>query len=1106
MKRLRVFLACIVFVGVNCLQAQTVQITGTVTSAEDGMPVPGASVQIKGTTIGISTDGNGKYSISVPTTSNTLIFSFVGFKTQEVAIGGRTLIDVVLEVEALSLDEVVVTALGISREKKSLGYAVQEVKGDEVNQVKNDNFLSQLSGRVAGIQVKSNTNFGGSNNVIIRGSSSLTGNNQALFIIDGIPIDNSNTNNVGQIKGRSGYDFGNAAADINPNDIESITVLKGAAATALYGSRAANGVILITTKKGFNTSGKGPQVKLSSNVTFSTMDKSTFPEYQNKYGAGYGKYYYSDDDHPGLEFYADVNGDGITDFTVPYYEDASRGEKFDPTLMVYQWDALYPESPNYLKATPWVAGANGPETFFNTGYIKSQNIEITGGNESTTYRLGYTYFDQSGIMPNSLLNKNNVIFSGSQKLFNNKVTVTSSVNYIKTSGTGRPSTGYSDNIMSSFRQWWQVNVDVQQQKDMYELTHRNITWNPNEYSDVAPAYWDNPYWVRYQIYETDGRSRFIGYAQFEWEIFSDLKATGRYALDTYSELQEERKAIGSGAGEFGVGRPNVRSGYSRFNRDFQERNLDFMLNYRKKIADLIDLSALVGTNIRRTRTESVFASTNFGLAVPNIYALSNTSAPADLPEESLREIGVNGIFGSVSMGLLDTYYIDATIRRDQSSSLPKDNNTYFYPSVTGSIIFSNLLKQDWLSLGKVRVNYAEVGNSAPALSVKDTYLLNFPFSGTSLATVPNTKLNPNLLPERQKAIEGGLEMNFFNSRVGFDLAFYKNNTINQLMPVSISYATGFASKWVNAGEVENKGIELALKGKPVKFNDFSWDINLNWAKNVNKVIKLYVDEVGNEVTNLELASLQGGISINATVGQPYGTIQGTDFLYHENGGKLVNPANGRYYKSSTNDVVIGDVNPDWNAGIRNSFKYKDITLSFLVDMQKGGDIFSLDLWYGMGTGLYKETADLNDLGNDKRDPIVWNSSDHTQAGGYAPTSGGVIEEGVLPDGTPNWVRRNQENYGAIGWALDPNKRFVYDASYIKLRELVITYNLPQSLVSMVSIKNASVSFVGSNLWIIHKNLPYADPEASQSSGNIQGWQSGVMPATRNFGFSLNLQF
>jgi len=1102
MKKLSVFLAGLLLAGLTIVQAQTVRITGTVTSSEDGMPMPGVSVVVKGTTIGATTNVDGKYELAVPANAQTLTFSFVGFKTQDVAIAGRSVVDVVMQSEAVEMKEVVVTALGITREKKSLGYSVQEVKGDEVNQVKSSNFLTQLSGRVAGVQIKSNTNFGGSNNILIRGATSLTGNNQALFVVDGVPIDNSIPNNSGQISGRNGYDYGNAASDINPDDIESISVLKGAAATALYGSRAANGVILITTKKGKAT--KGPQVRFSSTYSISSIDKSTFPEYQKEYGGGYGKYYYSDpaDGHPGLEYYADVDGDGNIDFTVPFYEDASRGEKFDPTLMVFQWDALYPESPNYLKATPWIAAKNGPETFFNNGIMNTHSIEVSGGDNNTTYRLNYTFFDQTGIMPNSHLNKNNISFVGSHNIFKN-FKVTSSANYIKTSGKGRPSTGYSDNILSSFRQWYQVNVDIQQQKDMYELTHKNITWNPVAYDDLAPAYWDNPYWVRYQNYETDGRSRLIGYVQFDWEILSGLKAMGRYAIDTYSELQEERKAVGSSSGEFGVGRPDVTSGYSRLNRDLTETNVDFMLNYRKKFG-LFDFSALLGSNIRRNKVDYVYASTNNGLSVPGVYALSNTVDPMDLPQESLTKIGINGIFGSVSLGALDTYFIEATLRRDKSSTLPSSNNTYLYPSVSGSVLFSNIVKQDWLSMGKLRLNYAEVGSSAPALSVKDVYLANSPFSGNAMATVPNTKLNSNLKPERQKALEAGLEMRFFNSRFGFDLAAYRNENVDQLMPVSISFATGFSGKWVNAGKIENKGIELALNGTPVRTQNFSWDIVLNWAKNENKVVELYTDEAGNKVTNLQLAGLQGGVSINATVGQPYGTIQGTDFVY-TNGKKTVNPENGRYYKSSANNIVIGDVNPDWNAGLRNTLNYKNISLSFLIDMQKGGDVFSLDLWYGMGTGLYKETAGLNDLGNPKRDPIVWvDPTDHSK--GYAPNSGGVIEDGVLPDGTSNWVRRNQENYAAIGWAQDPNKRFVYDASFIKLRELTISYRLPKALVNKLSLAEASISLVGSNLWIIHKNLPYADPEASQAAGNIQGWQSGVMPATRNFGVTLNLQF
>ena len=1108
MKKIALLLAFFA-IGLQVLMAQTKEISGKVTSADDGVTLPGVSVSVKGTTLGTITDMDGAYRLKVPQDTKVLVFSFVGMKSEEVQVNGQSVVNVKLSPENIAVDEVVVTALGISREKKSLGYAVQEVAGADINNVKSDNFVTSLSGRVSGIQVKNNTNFGGSTNVIIRGSSSLTGNNQALFVVDGIPIDNSNTNNSGQLTGRSGYDYGNTAADIDPNDIESISVLKGAAATALYGSRATNGVILITTKKGKATGSNMPQVRLSSNITFSTIDKSTFPKYQSEAGGGYGKYYYSGggdgSQYPGFEYYADVNGDGVTDYTVPYYEDASRGQAFDPNVLVYQWDALYPTSSNYMKATPWKAAANGPATFFNTGVGTSNNIEVSGGDNKTTYRFSYTYYDQTGVMPNSFLTKNNVLFTGSHKIFDN-LKITTSANYVNNAGKGRPSTGYSDNIMSSFRQWFQVNVDIQEQKKMYDLTHQNISWNPAAYDNLAPAYWDNPYWVRYQNYETDGRSRLIGYAQLDWDITSGLKAMGRYAVDTYNELQEERKAVGSAAGEFGVNRPDVTSGYSRFTRAFTETNLDLMLNYHKAITDKFDLTVLIGSNIRRTKEESVFASTNNGLAVAGVYALSNSVDPMLPPEEHFYQVGVNGIFGSLSLGYKNTYFLDATLRRDQSSTLPKANNSYYYPSVTGSMLFSNLINADWLSLGKLRLNYAEVGSSAPALSVKDTYVANAPFSGNSLVTVPNTKQNENLKPERQRALEGGLEMNFLKSRVGFDLAVYKNNTYDQLMPVSVSYATGFSSKWVNAGEIQNSGVELSVTGTPVKTKDFSWDIRVNWAKNKNKVVSLYTDEAGNQVTNLLIGGgLQGGVTINATVGKPYGTIEGSDFLYADNGGKIINPANGRYLKSSTNDIVIGDINPDWTGGISNAFKYKNLTLSFLVDMQKGGDVFSLDLWYGMGTGLYSETAGKNDLGNLKRDPIVWaDANDHSK--GYASNSGGVIEPGVMADGTPNTVRRNQENYAAIGWAADPNARFVYDASYIKLRELSLTYDLPKSLFSKLYLKGASLSFVGSNLWIIMKNLPHADPEASQSSGNIQGWQSGVAPATKNLGFTVNLQF
>jgi TonB-linked SusC/RagA family outer membrane protein len=1096
MKRITSMLVCLLLFGFAATFAQDIQIKGTVTASEDGTPIPGVYVVIKGTNTGAATDANGTYQLTAPSNA-TIVFSSVGYQTQAIALAGQSVLNVVMSADVTQVDEVVVTALGISREKKSLGYATQEVKGDAISAVKSDNFINSLSGKVAGVSIKNNGNMGGSTNIVIRGSKSLYQSNQALFVIDGVPVDNSNTNNTGQIAGRSGYDYGNAASDLNPNDIESISVLKGSAATALYGSRASNGVIMITTKKGTKKAGKAVGVTVNSNVTFGKIDKSTFPTYQHSYGAGYLGYTYSDGEHGGLEHYADVDGDGEIDYTVPYYDDASMGEKFDPNLLVYQWDSFTPESPNYGKKTPWVAGANGPDTFFKTAMSYTNSVDVTGGTDKSTYRMSYTNLNNSGVMPNSSLKRNSLTFNGSYDILPN-LKVSGSANYTSTDGKGRNSTGYSDNILSSFRQWYQVNTDVKMEKYLFDKTGHNVTWNRNAYNDATPAYWDNPYWVRYRNYETDERNRLIGYAQADWKASSWLSFMGRVSIDTYNELQEERKAVGSVSGELGVDRPDVTSGYSRLSRTFKETNVDLMANIKKDLTENINLTAVIGTNFRRSKQDQVFASTNGGLSVPDVYALSNSVDPMLPPEESLHQIGVNGYFASVSLGYKNMLFLDGTFRRDVSSTLPSDKWAYSYPSISGSFLFSELVEADWLSLGKVRLNYAEVGSGAPWGSVKDTYTPVAPYSGNPLVSVSGTKNNGKLRPEQTKSIEAGLAMNFFQNRVGFDVAAYKTNTVDLITPIQVSFATGYTFKYLNAGEMENRGVEIELTGAPVKTSDFSWNISVNWARNVNKVLKL-----PEGLKNLPINDgLQGGVSVNARVGEPYGTIQGTDYVYKD--GKRIVKSNGYYQLSSTSDIVLGNINPDWTAGINNSFSYKNIRLAFLIDIQHGGDIFSLDQWYGQGTGLYPESVYINDLGNPVRNSVYNVPLDPTS--GVSDVAGGLILDGVLADGTPNTKRVEGGDYRVWGWARCANSQFVYDASYVKLRELTLTYDLPKSLMQKTFIYGASISFVGSNLWIISKNLPYADPEAGQSAGNTQGWQSGVMPTVRSFGFTLNVQF
>ena len=1116
MRKLCFLLVLLLLSATQLLAQRTV--TGKVTSAEDGTGIPGVTVLVKGTSNGVLTDIDGKYSIKVDKNATALQFSFVGMKTQEIALTVSNELDAVMESAATNIEGVVVTALGITRDKKSLGYSTQELKGDEINAAKRSNFVDNLSGKLAGVQVKTNGNMGGSTNIIIRGSSSLTGNNQALFVIDGVPVNNDNTNNSGQISGRSGYDYGNAASDIDPNDIESMNVLKGAAATALYGSRAANGVIMITTKKGKKATGgkKNLGVSINSSVTTGMYDKSTFPKYQNQYGAGYGTYFYGDPPMAGFEHLYDINGDGQLDYTVPTYEDASYGQKFDPSIMVYQWDSYYPASPNYKKATPWKAADNGPSYFLQNTLSLSNNIEIAGGGDNSTFRLGYTNTDDKGVFPNSDILKNALTLNGSYDILKN-LKVSAFANYIKTAGKGRNSTGYNDNIMSSFRQWMETNVDYKEQKELYDLTGENITWNPNSPEDLRPAYWDNPYFMRYKNYESDSRSRIIGYAQADWAITNYLSLMGRYSIDTYSELQEERKSLGTSSGEFGVGRPDVTSGYSRFNKSFLETNLDFLLKFNKNLSENLNLSALLGTNMRRSRVDQIFISTNGGLIVPGLFSISNSSSSLLNPEELLTEVGVNGVFAGFSLGYKNSLFLDGTIRRDQSSTLPSSNNSYYYPSVSGSFIFSNVLaKNNWLDLGKVRLGYAQVGNSAPWGAIKDTYTQNTTFGGTALFSVPSTKNNADLKPEQTASIEAGLEMKFFKSRLGFDVAWYKKNTTHQIIPVSVSVATGYSSKYVNAGEVQNEGVELMLNVVPVKSNNFQWDITFNWAQNRNKVVALEGD-----IKNLQIASLQGGVTINARVGEPYGTIQGNDYVLDPTTGKREILATGFYKLSSTSDNVLGNVNPDWTGGMNNRFTYKSWSFSFLIDMQQGGSVFSLDQYYGKATGLYAETVFNNDLGNPVRDDVIMiKNPDGTSTYTYDTKSGGVILDGVYAPGTtlkingvttdvsgkPNITRAPGNDYRLQGYSKNPNRAFVYDANYIKLREAVLTYSIPKSTLAKTFLGGVSFSLIGSNLWIIQKSLPHADPEASQSSGNVQGWQSGVMPTTRNIGFSVNLQF
>jgi TonB-linked SusC/RagA family outer membrane protein len=1087
MRRFLTLFAVLMLFGVSAF-SQSKTVTGTVKD-DSGNPVPFATVTETGTKNATLADAGGQFVITQKG-SGTLTFSATGFKPTTITPYGNPVLAVLVK-DAYELSAVVVTALGINRSKNSLPYAAQQVSGDDLSMTRSGNAGSELSGKVSGVEIRQGNGIGGSTNIVIRGTKSLTRSNQAMFVVDGVPVDNSNTNSANQTTGRGGYDYGNAAADINPDDIATMTVLKGAAATALYGSKAANGVIMITTKK----ARKGLGITVNSALITGSIDKSTYARYQNQYGAGYsnpaGGTYGAPLPNWGF-WYFDANGDGTKDLVVPTTEDASYGQKFDPNLMVYHWDAFDKSSPYYKQARPWVAAVHTPVDFYENSLSTVNNVNFDGANDKGSFKLGYTRNDEKGILPNSRVLKNIVNFGATYNL-TNRLTAAASMNFSKIDGKGRYGTGYDkQNPNQNFRQWYQTNMDVYEQRDAFFRTGQNITWNwadPSKAdgSGLKPIYSDNPYWTRYKNFETDSRSRYFGYASLNYKATDWLNLLGRVSLDSYDELQEERIAVGSVA----------PSAYTRFNRSFRGYNYDLMANFDKSLTTDIDLKGVLGTNINRTEINSIYSSTNGGLVVPDLYSIANSLNPISSPTENYQPTEVDGYYAGVTLGYHDMLFLDGTFRRDISSTLPKGANGYNYFSASGSWVFSkNLPSVPWLTYGKLRANYAEVGSDAPWGSVKDIYSNVDPFGSAILFSLPSQKNNNNLKPERTFSKELGVEMIFFKGRLGFDATYYITNTRDQLIPVNVSPSTGYLTKIMNAGDLQNKGIELSVNVTPVKTKDFSWDLRLNWSQNRNKVVALF-----GKSENLPLASFQGGVSVNAPKGQPYGQIWGKTWVIDSATGQRYITVNGRDSITTSTTNNIGNVNPNWIGGIYNTVRYKNLALSFLIDIRKGGSVFSLDSYYGMNSGLYAETVALNDLGNPSRDPVLKDADGKTM-----PNSGGIIVPGITKDGKPN-TKRVPNIGGTYGYGYNPAAGFVYDASYVKLRELSLTYSLPATLLEKVKgIKGIDLSLIGRNLWIIHKNTPYSDPEENLSSGNYQGYQSGSYPTTRSIGLNLKLKF
>lgn len=1082
MRKILFFLSMLILISLSAL-AQTRIVRGEVRN-EKGDPVAFATVEIKGTNNGVIADANGSFLIRAAT-GDVLVVSGIGIKTVEAKVTTESNLVVTVTTTTENLSEVVVTSMGIKRSRNTLPYSAQQISGSDLNKsAVTMNPVSNLSGKIAGLQITQESTMGGSTNVILRGIKSLTQSNQALFVVDGVPFDNSNYS-------AGGYDLGNAAFDLNPDDIESVSVLKGAAASALYGSRASNGVILITTKKGVKRKGVGVSVSLGQTV--GSLDNSTLPVYQTQYGEGYGGalgFVYS---FPTFFSNTPVN-------IVETDADAATGPIYDPTKLVYNWDAFMPGDPNYGKATPWAPAANHrPQDFFVTPVMSSINLLAQSGGDKGSFKIGFSHNENKDFIPNSRLAKNLLSFSTTYKLIDN-LSVTGSLDYSNEDARNRyiyPYGSYGGQLgsMADFRQWWPTNIDLKQQKADYFNSMTNATWNwltaaymanTSLATMVKPAYHDNPYWFVYKNFESDNRTRYFGNVHLDWTINPWLTAMARVSKDDYDQLFELRQDVGS------TYTPN----YARTNYWYDETNYDLMLNMNKKLSSDFNLKALLGGNIRQTNTQNISAATSGGLVVPGLFSLANSVKTPPAPGESLTQKEVDGIYAGATLDYKQLLTLDGTVRRDQSSTLPKDNNSYYYPSVSLNFQFGQLLKQySWLSHAKAWGNYAEVGGDAPVFAIANTYTPLTPISGESMFSTPTTNNNPKLVPERQKSFETGLEASFLKDRVGFNVTYYHARQINQIMPISVSTSTGFSTFFVNGGTVQNSGLEVGVNLVPIRKRDFMWSMDINWSKNNQKVISLY-----NNQPMYVIANYQNSVRLVAEPGKPY-QLQGTKYTYNAKGQRLIDD-NGYPILDPNVHSDLGTPNPDWIGGINNSFKYKNIALSFLIDMRQGGKVYSLDMDYGSFSGLYPRTAGNNSSGKPVR--------------GYLSDGSGYLYEGVrASDGKPNTtlvdesgVDLGQWTFGSLSGA-ESLQEFVYDASFIKLREVAITYSLPNKIFEHGAnfIKGIDIALTGRNLWIIHKNLPYSDPEQGQASGNASmGFQNGAYPTVRTIGALLKVNF
>lgn len=1055
----RILLIALMLIGAISMASAQSTIRGKVTSSEDGQPVPGASVFIQGTTVGTVTNADGSYVLnSVPSGAKYVVFSCIGYANKVMPIAAR--IDATLDVDNEFLDEVVVTAMGVTKERKALGYSVTEVKGEEMLKSRGglNNPVNALQGKVAGLQITGGSgSMGGSSKVLIRGVSSLSGSNQPLFIIDGVPIEGGDFNSTETARGGSGYDYGNLVNDINPDDIQSISVLKGASASALYGSRANNGVVLITTKSGKAGKDEGYGVSFTTSVGFERVNK--LPVLQRLYGGGYG------------DEFEEIEINGNTYYYPDYATDESWGPKYANQEIVSWYDLAKWEANGKVgnpTTSKWKAADNDIDSFFQTGLSFTNNVAVTKSTDVAGVRISYTNTDYKGYLPNSKQQKNIVNFGGEIFSKDKKLEVSSNMTYFNSATTGRSEIGYGDNnVLVKFVQWGHRELEMSQLKDIYQFPDgTQASWNRSAWDDPTPAYSNNPYWSRYMCYQNDTRNRIYGNLGASYKILPSLKFQYKAYLDFFVDKEYERNAVGS----------QEQSAYNEISRQQYELNHEFTLTYNETFGDF-SVNALAGANLMKRHYEYLYAETVGGLAIAEFYNLKNSiSSPTSSNYSSNKQI--NSLFANATLGYKGFLFLDGTVRADQSSTLPSDNNVYVYPSVTGSFVFSELLKNQssWLSFGKVRLGFAKVGNDTDPYQVYTTYsqYTNID-SSTPGYRLPNTLKNSELKPESTTSFETGAEVSFFNNRLGFDVTYYNTVTKDQILPLSLSGTTGYIYKVVNSGKISNKGIEIELHGTPIETKNFSWTSTVTFASNKNRV-----DELLEGVDYYRITSAPFLVEVGAQVGDPYGVLMGTDYTYDKNGKRMIDPDSGLYIPTDGN-VNIGSIYPDFTGGWANSFKFKNFDASILFDFSHGGHFFSTSYLWGMYSGMLEETA-ANNIRED-----------------------GILLDGSIDaDGTPNDTVADGQTY-CEDFYTGPAAQSVLKSDYIKLREINLGYTLP--LKNDKFIKSLRFSAFGRNLAIWGPDVKHFDPEvAVTSSGNIQGIEGGAIAGVATFGFSANINF